>query len=78
MFLDLQDSMRNDERWADQQGTPFANDCFNPERWLTPEGKRTAGFLPFGAGPRMCLGYQTAILELKVSACLKIPVMCTS
>lgn len=56
----------NDERWTDEVGEPFANDCFAPERWLTEKGKHTAGWLPFGAGERMCLGYQIAMSELKV------------
>ena len=65
IFVDLRDGLLNDERWADQGGTPLANDRFAPERWLTEAGSRTAGWLPFGSGPRMCLGYQTAMQELK-------------
>lgn len=68
IFVDLRDGLLNDERWADQAGTPLANDRFAPERWFTEEGGKTAGWLPFGSGLRMCLGYQIALAELKVRA----------
>lgn len=40
--------------------------AFNPERWLLPDAVKAAAWLPFGGGPRMCLGYPLALLELKV------------
>ncbi|RIB19591.1 cytochrome P450 [Gigaspora rosea] len=41
---------------------------FNPSRWLDPEIKQkvtSSNFLPFGAGPKSCLGMKMAHLELK-------------
>jgi cytochrome P450 len=40
---------------------------FNPERFLTPEGlidKNIRNYLPFGAGPRMCVGNNFAMAEM--------------
>ncbi|KAG1926380.1 steroid 17-alpha-hydroxylase/17,20 lyase-like [Pimephales promelas] len=41
-------------------------DTFRPERFLDSSGKRTtpASFLPFGAGPRVCVGESLARIEL--------------
>ena len=40
-------------------------ECFRPERWRSLE--RTAyEYLPFGAGPHMCIGWAFAMQELKV------------
>ncbi|CAG8454778.1 16948_t:CDS:2 [Racocetra fulgida] len=41
---------------------------FNPSRWLNPEIKSkitNSNFLPFGAGPKNCLGMKMAYLEFK-------------
>jgi len=38
---------------------------FKPERWLKEETKPTE-YLPFGLGPRFCLGYNLAMAEMKV------------
>ncbi|RIB08315.1 cytochrome P450 [Gigaspora rosea] len=41
---------------------------FNPSRWLDPEIKSkilTSTFLPFGAGPKNCMGLKIAQLEFK-------------
>ncbi|CAG8639017.1 745_t:CDS:2, partial [Racocetra fulgida] len=41
---------------------------FNPSRWLDPEVKSKithTNFLPFGAGPKSCLGMKMAYLEFK-------------
>ncbi len=50
---------RNPEFWA-------RPDEFCPERFSSSEGKRTPGaYLPFGAGPRQCLGRNFATLVLR-------------
>ncbi|XP_013142503.1 PREDICTED: cytochrome P450 6k1-like [Papilio polytes] len=42
-------------------------DKFIPERFLTDDGqvKKSIGFLPFGAGPRNCIGQRFALLNLR-------------
>ena len=51
-------SMHHDERWWQDA------DAFKPERWIGDEtgGDRTGGlaYLPFGVGPRMCIGIKLA------------------
>lgn len=50
--------LHHDVRWW---RTPEA---FDPDRWLTPDpGRPRAAYLPFGAGPRMCVGEPFARLE---------------
>ncbi|RWS21810.1 cytochrome P450-like protein 23 [Leptotrombidium deliense] len=44
-------------------------EIFRPERFL-PENKiniKPYTFIPFGVGPRMCMGWQLAMLELKMA-----------
>jgi cytochrome P450 len=40
-------------------------DHFKPERWLTLE-RSTYEYLPFAAGPHMCIGWAFAMQELKI------------
>jgi len=40
---------------------------FNPDRWIEPhKSHSTPHFMPFGAGPRICLGMNFANLEMRV------------
>ncbi|XP_045493461.1 cytochrome P450 4C1-like isoform X1 [Colias croceus] len=40
-------------------------DCFNPDRFL-PD-RKTGLFIPFSSGPRNCVGYQYALLSVKMA-----------
>ena len=50
---------RDPQRWEE------AN-CFKPERFLGDGGR--AGFLPFGFGPRACIGGRLAVMEMQIIA----------
>ena len=42
---------------------------FHPERWLDERGhliEQPPSFMPFGGGPRLCLGWMLAKVEIKV------------
>lgn len=43
-------------------------DQFNPDRWAAgrPSQVTSFGYMPFGSGPRMCLGMNFANLEMRV------------
>lgn len=51
----------NPEVWRDPQ-------IFDPDRWEREETKNLSryAFLPFAAGPRGCIGFNFALLEVKV------------
>jgi len=38
-------------------------DVFRPERWADPSLRPGWGYIPFGGGPRVCLGQQYALTE---------------
>ncbi|KAM7261179.1 hypothetical protein ACFE04_026654 [Oxalis oulophora] len=40
---------------------------FNPERFLRGDSKMTNAYMPFGVGPRICLGKHFAMVELKIT-----------
>ncbi|PAV58773.1 hypothetical protein WR25_10836 [Diploscapter pachys] len=42
---------------------------FVPERWLKGVPHPTGAYLPFGAGPRICIGMRLAYVEIKTALC---------
>ncbi|MFC6785806.1 cytochrome P450 [Halobaculum halobium] len=55
-------SLHRDPRWYDEPET------FDPTRWRsTTPRERGYAFVPFGGGPRICLGRHLAELELKAT-----------
>lgn len=52
---------RHPSAWADSER-------FSPERFLAPDAPTRTAYIPFGAGPRMCIGrdfaYAEAVLAL--------------
>jgi hypothetical protein len=58
-----------DPRWAGEApGSPLDPTAFVPERMLTKEGAKPGSLMPFGHGPRFCIGYYLAMVEMKVSS----------
>lgn len=55
---------RNEKFWDDAKS-------FKPSRWESSNFTK-GSYLPFGLGPRMCIGAEFAILELKVLLLLLI------
>ena len=49
--------LHRDPRWYPQP------DEFRPERWLDQEPKGAFTYLPFGIGPRVCIGQHFAMME---------------
>ncbi|KAL4444058.1 hypothetical protein ABPG75_011795 [Micractinium tetrahymenae] len=58
----LAQPLRTDARWAGE-ADPLQ---FRPERWLDGAAHRTGAWIPFGGGPRLCLGWLLAMAEMKV------------
>ncbi|XP_028416656.1 cytochrome P450 3A7-like isoform X2 [Dendronephthya gigantea] len=54
---------RKPEYWSDPK-------TFNPERFLEPNRQNNPNhryaFIPFSSGPRICVGYRFALMEMKV------------
>lgn len=65
LMLPLKHLATRDERWAHETGE-LSPDAFVPERMMTPQGQKTGDLLPFGYGPRYCLGAGLAMVEMKV------------
>jgi len=49
--------LHRDARWFPEP------DRFEPERWLNGQPRPKFTFLPFGAGPRLCIGVHFAMME---------------
>jgi len=47
---------RREQSWPDPSR-------FDPARFLGPSSRRREGYLPFGAGPRLCIGRDFALVE---------------
>lgn len=57
--------MQRDPRWFPEP------ECFRPERFLAGgAGVPRGAFMPFGAGPRVCLGQHLALAEMTVIAAM--------
>lgn len=64
--LEIAGTHTNERIWND----PFV---FDPERWLSPrreQERRRYSFIPFGGGPRLCLGVNFAWTEMRVMLAL--------
>jgi cytochrome P450 len=48
---------------------------FDPDRWDTEKVKNrpNASYIPFATGPRMCIGFNFALQEVKVSCTVPNP-----
>ncbi|PIK32999.1 putative cholesterol 24-hydroxylase-like, partial [Apostichopus japonicus] len=53
-------AMIADEQFFDEP------DKFDPERWINEDRRRMYAYLPFGLGPRSCIGQNFALMEAKV------------
>mmetsp|Transcript_33415 Transcript_33415/g.73281 ORF Transcript_33415/g.73281 Transcript_33415/m.73281 type:complete len:613 (-) Transcript_33415:125-1963(-) len=58
----------NDPKTQTDDGTSNVDPMtgFAPERWLDEKTRPDNDFVPFGSGPRFCLGYNLAMVEMKV------------
>jgi len=64
--LEIAGTHTHDQIWS----TPFD---FDPDRWLPPreeQENRQHSFIPFGGGPRLCLGVNFAWAEMRVMLAL--------
>jgi cytochrome P450 len=48
-------------------------DRFDPERFLRPGERPRLAYIPFGAGPRTCIGAQLAMSEITLALALIAP-----
>lgn len=67
VYISIYALHRDPEFWAHPQA--FWPDHFLPE---TVKERPRLAFIPFGAGPRMCIGYQFAMLEMQILVALLV------
>lgn len=62
LTVSLTHVLKSDESFKDDE--PLA---YKPERWISEDGsgKVSKGYIPWGGGSRLCLGYQLAMNEMK-------------
>lgn len=67
VVLDLEHTIANDARWADQPpSSPLHPSKFEPRRWLDGglDARKEGAYLPFAGGARYCVGWALAQAEL--------------
>ena len=47
-------------------------EAFKPERWLNEDTKPTE-YMPWGIGPRFCLGYNLATVRIQMNFHMQVP-----
>ena len=62
VYVDTWTIHRNPDYWGPVDPNNFYPERFAPEQ---SEGRHPAAYLPFGLGPRQCLGMRLALLEMK-------------
>lgn len=62
MQCSLAQPLLADARWAGE-ADPLQ---FKPERWLNGATQKAGAWIPFGGGPRFCLGWLLAMVEMKM------------
>lgn len=60
VVLSIYGSHRSPRVWSDP-------DVFRPDRFEHPDKDTRTAFLPFGAGPHLCVGMGAALMEIKVA-----------
>ena len=59
VFLDIYGLHHDPDFWPDAER-------FNPTRFMSIPMQKSSAFLPFGSGPRLCIGQHFAILEMQL------------
>jgi cytochrome P450 len=65
-----QGSMIRITPWHLQRNSRYFSEpnSFLPERFITPDGQAQRAWMPFGTGPRVCIGQHFAMLEMSLVA----------